>query len=319
VNTQKLAQAGVFGNLHLKGVSLLLAVGLWSVVPDPTVPHIVTGVPVQLQNVPADLALADATIPNVEVHVRGAALRTRDLTPGEIAPRPDLFGAFEGDNTVFLTPEMIDAPFGVSVERVVPAQLTIRLEQRVRREVPVSVVVEGSPDAGYEIYDKIVTPPTVPVSGPESRIATLEDIATEKVSVARRRDTLTRTLRVIPEDPTIRLEGVDEVQVTVAIEEQPITRQFPEIDVAVTSATTRVVVNPAIIGVVVEGPPSMVDMLTAENFVATIDVAGLEPRREDYRLEPVVVVQPAELAAQITVIAITPQRRLDVHVFAERP
>ncbi len=109
------------------------------------------------------------------------------------------------------------------------------------------------------------------------------------------------------------------MQVTVAIEEQPITRQIQDIEIVVTGATSRVVVNPAIIGVVVEGPPSMVNMLTAENFVATINAAGREPRREDYRIEPVVVVQPAELAAQITVIAITPQRRLDVHVYAERP
>ena len=88
--------SGIFSNLPLKGFSLLLAVGLWSVVPDPSVLHIIPGVPVQLTNIPADLALAENVTATIDVSVRGSALRTRDLSPGALSPRIDMFGRFEG-------------------------------------------------------------------------------------------------------------------------------------------------------------------------------------------------------------------------------
>ena len=77
----------MFDNLPLKGFSLLLAIGLWTVVPDPSILHIVPGVPVRLDNVPADLALAANLTVALEVSVRGSAVRTRSLSPGEGGPR----------------------------------------------------------------------------------------------------------------------------------------------------------------------------------------------------------------------------------------
>lgn len=307
----------MFDNLYLKGFALLLALGLWSVVPDPSVLHIVSGVPVQLDNIPGDLALAENIAVALDVSVRGSALRTRDLRPGELSPRIDMFGMFEGENTVLLTADMINVPFGVTVESIDPPQLTISLEKRVRRDLLVNVVVEGSPREGYQIYDKLVEPATVPVSGPASRMEALSAIATEKVGVTGRRESLVRNVRVIPDDPTLRLEGATEVLVTIAIEERPINFQLQGIGVTVTGATSRVVVNPAVIGVVLQGPASVLANLTPENFIATIDVEGLAPRAEDYRLAPLIRFEPAELARRVQVIAITPQRRLDVHVFGE--
>ena len=311
-------RTGMFDNLYLKGFALLLAVGLWSVVPDPSVLHIVPGVPVQLDSIPGDLALLEAVTVTLDVSVRGSALRTRDLRPGELAPVIDMFDMFEGDNTVLLTPDMITVPFGVTVESIDPPRLTVSLERRVRRDLAVNVVLEGSPHGDYQIYDTLVEPVTVPVSGPASRMEELDTIAAEKVGVTGRQDSLVRTVRVIPEDPTLRLEGASEVQVTVAIEERPINFQLQGIDVDIIGATSRVVANPAVIGVVLEGPPSVIAGLTPENFVATIDVDGLAPRAEDYRIEPEIRLEPVELARRVRIIAITPQRRLDVHVFAEQ-
>ncbi len=311
-------RTGMFDNLYLKGFALLLAVGLWSVVPDPSVLHIVPGVPVQLDSIPDDLALLEAVTVTLDVSVRGSALRTRDLRPGELAPVIDMFDMFEGDNTVLLTPDMITVPFGVTVESIDPPRLTVSLERRVRRDLAVNVVVEGSPHGDYEIYGTLVEPATVPVSGPASRMEQLDTIAAEKVGVTGRQDSLVRTVRVIPEDPTLRLDGASEVQVTVAIEERPINFQLQGIEVSIVGAASRVVANPAVIGVVLEGPPSVIASLTPENFVATIDVEGLAPRAEDYRIEPEIRLEPAELARRVRVIAVTPQRRLDVHVFAEQ-
>jgi len=309
--------AMMFDNLYLKGFALVLAIGLWSVVPDPSILHIVPGVPVQPSGLPGELALSEAVDVTLDVSVRGSVLRTRDLRPGELSPVIDMFDMFEGENTVLLTADMINVPFGVTVESIEPSQLTITLERRVRRDLPVNVVVEGSPHGDYQIYDKLVEPDTVPVSGPASRMEALTAIATEKVGVTGRQESLVRTVRVIPEDPTLRLEGASQVQVTVAIEERPITFRMQGIEVTVINAASRVVVNPAIIGLVLQGPASVLANLTPGDFIATIDVEGLPPQAADYRIEPLIRLESAELASRVQVLAITPQNRLDVHVFAE--
>jgi len=89
------------------------------------------------------------------------------------------------------------------------------------------------------------------------------------------------------------------------------------IEVTVINAASRVVVNPAIIGLVLQGPASVLANLTPGDFIATIDVEGLPPQAADYRIEPLIRLESAELASRVQVLAITPQNRLDVHVFAE--
>jgi YbbR domain-containing protein len=213
---------------------------------------------------------------------------------------------------------MITVPLGVTVANIEPPQITVHFEQRVQRELLVNVVVEGSPHNDFQIYDKLVNPATVLVSGPASRMADLEAIPTERVGVTGRQDSLMRTVRVLPDDPTLRVDGSDEVQVTVGIEERPTNFQLQGIQVDVANATTRVVVNPTVIGVVLRGPATLLGELTPDNFIAVIDVDGLSPQGDDYSLEPQIRLEPASLAGRIEIVGITPQRRLDVHVFPDR-
>lgn len=302
-------------HLNLKIISLVLAVVLWSLVPDTSVPHIIRGVPVLLENVPTELALTEPYTATVDVFVTGTVLRTRDLLPGELAPRIDMFGAFAGDNVINLSPGDIPTPLGVRVDSIQPAQLRVLLEDKITAELAVSPVVEGNPAPGFELQDAQVTPGVVRVSGPRSAIEGLTSVSTEVISVTGRRETVTRAVAVVADDPVVRIEGPATVQLTLAIEEIPVTAQIEEVAVSVVNATRRVAFNPAVIGVVLRGPPSVLDGLTAENIIATIDAAGLQPQADDYRLEPSVRIVPEEVARRVEVIALTPQRFIDLHIF----
>lgn len=302
-------------NLNLKIIALVLAIVLWSLVPDTSVPHIVRGVPVLLENIPAELALTEPFSATVDVLVTGTVLRTRDLLPGELSPRIDLFGAFAGDNVITLVSGDIPAPLGVSVDSVQPAQIRVVLEDKLMVELPVNPVVEGTPADGFELYEASVDPGVVRVSGPRSAIEALSSVSTEVMSVAGRRDTLTRSVAVVADDPVIRVDGPQSVRLTLTIEEIPITAQIEAVEVVVVNSSQRVAVNPTLIGVVLRGPPSVIDTLSPENIVATIDAANLTPRAEDYRLEPTIRLVPEEIAGRVEVIALTPQRLIDVHVY----
>lgn len=306
-------------NLNLKVIALVLAIVLWALVPDTSVPHIVRGVPVLLENVPTELALAEPFTATVDVLVTGTVLRTRDLLPGELSPRIDMFGAFAGDNVITLEATDIPAPLGVRVDSIQPAQIRVLLEDKIMAELPVSPVVEGNPAPGFELQDAEVVPDAVRVSGPRSAIEQLTSVSTEVISVTGRRETLTRAVTVVPDDPLVRVEGPATVDLTLTIEEIPVTAQVEEVEVMIVNASRRVAVNPPTIGVVLRGPPSVLDTLTTANIIATIDASGLEPRAEDYRLEPTIQIVPEEVARRVEVIALTPQRLIDVHVFDQLP
>jgi hypothetical protein len=302
-------------HLNLKILALALAIVLWSLVPDTSVPHIVRGVPVLLENIPTELALAEPFNATVDVLVTGTVLRTRDILPGELSPRLDMFGAFAGDNVITLAPGDIPTRLGVSVDRIQPAQVRIMLDDRLVAELPVSPVVEGTPAEGFDLYEATAEPASVRVSGPRSAIEGLSSVPTEVISVAGRSETLTRSVAVVADNPVVSVEGSPTVQLTLTIEEVAITSQIEGVSVTVVNATRRVVVNPELIGVVLRGPPSVLRSLTPENILATIDAGGLEPRADDYRVVPDIEIVPETVARRVEVIAITPQRRIDVHVF----
>jgi len=302
-------------NLNLKLLSLVLAIGLWSMVPSATAPTVVRGVPVRLRNIPAELALAQPFEAEIEVWVSGSSLRTRDLSPGELSPIIDMFGAFAGDNTITLTSSNIPTPLGVRVVSIDPARLRVVLEERVRAELPINAVVEGSPAEGFEIIDKVVEPATAAVTGPRSRVEALQDVSTETVSVAGRSEPLVREVAVVTDDPLVIVEGAGRVRLAIDIEETPVVSEVNGVVIELVNLRYRVDINPQQIGVVLRGPPSLLQQLVPGDLVAAIDVGGLAPRAEDYRIEPRVAFRDAELAARISILTLTPQRRIDVHVY----
>ena len=219
-----------FENLDLKVIALILAIGLWSLVPDNSVPHVVRDVPVRLENIPAELALAGPFDVTVDVTVRGSVLRTRDLFAGSLSPTIDLFGAVAGAKIINLAPEDIRAPLGVTVERVEPSQLQVLLEEKVRAQVPVNPVVEGNPADGYELYDALVEPAAVEVSGPRSAIEELDAVSTEVISIAGRRQTLEREVAVTTDNALVSVAGPARVRLTLLIEETAVTSQIEGVD-----------------------------------------------------------------------------------------
>ncbi len=301
-------------NLSLKLISLGLAFGLWTLVPDSSVPHLVRGVPVQIINLPAELALAEPFEAEVDVWVHGSPIRTGNLLPGELSPDGDLVGAFAGENLITLTPADIPTPLGVTVDSVQPAQLRIALEEKIRTELPVNPVVEGNPATGFEIYERRVEPATVFVTGPRSRVEQLAGVSTEVVNVSGRRSALTRSVTILSDDPVVTVED-SAALLSISIDEIKVVYEIEGVQIDLINAEFRAVVNPSHIGVLLSGPPSLLETLTANNIFAEIDLTGLAPRSEDYSLQPRVRLEPVSLGARITVLATRPQRLMDVHIY----
>jgi len=139
---------------------------------------------VTLVNVPAQLIVTSDVPRTLTVRVRGPLRLLRTLDPAEAGVVIDLRGAGEGESDFPVESQNVAVPQGVQVIAVVPAEVPLRLEQLVRRRVPVQARVVGEPGEGLEIGDISIEPPTVIISGPRQQVDSLQAVVTDPVDVS---------------------------------------------------------------------------------------------------------------------------------------
>ena len=149
----------------------VLAVLLWLTVMSQQSAELEVTVMVDYINVPASLALTEGTQEQVAVLVKGSHQAISVLSSATLQHlQLDISGRRAGVNTESLTTGQIDAvlPRGVQAARITPERLTVVLEARSERRVPVRVLTLNQPKQGYVLGEQRVNPATVRVAGPES-------------------------------------------------------------------------------------------------------------------------------------------------------
>jgi len=129
----------------------------------------------------------------------------------------DLTGINRPGERTFSVAENLDLPSGVALERAVPAQVRLRMERRLRKEVPVLVKFGTPPPPGYVVHFHHVLPATVHVVGPESRVRAVAAVETDPIDLG---DTMKMEEFSVPtfvSDPQVRVEGSGRVVVRVEV------------------------------------------------------------------------------------------------------
>jgi YbbR domain-containing protein len=218
----------------LAGFSLLIGVVLWFVVTDAENPTRIDTFPSEIQieavNVREDLAVANATLPKVQVRVAAPDDRWDDLTEANFRAFVDLNGLQAREQTVPVQVEVTGVS-RVRVVDVIPSVVVVNLEQQQTKEVPVTTRIVGAPPRGYEPGPLVPDRQTVEVSGPQSLVQEVKE-AVATVNVTGLTVGLEQTVNLVP---TIEgggeIRGVtirpDSVKVTISITQSTLTRTLP--------------------------------------------------------------------------------------------
>jgi YbbR domain-containing protein len=206
-----------FRNIWLKFLSVCIAVLLWLVIAGERVVERVLRVPVEFQNLPTVMELVGNPPETVDVRVRGSSGLLSRMGPGEMSAVLDLRNVRPGRRLLQLTPNQVNAPYGIEVVQVSPATVAMEFEMAGVRVVPVTADLEGTPAPGFEVVSVTVDPPTVDVAGPEGALRRLKSAVTEPVSVAGQSRPLRVVVNVGVGDASVRLRSVQSATVTVTI------------------------------------------------------------------------------------------------------
>jgi YbbR domain-containing protein len=207
----------ILQNWFLKVVSLLVATLLWAAVSNQASSEIGLDVPLEYRNIPSQLEITGDMTNTIQVRLRGSTNVIKGITAKDVATTIDLGKMRTGEKIVALSPQNVQAPFGAEVIRVNPSTVRFTLERTVTKTVDILPTIAGQPTNGYEAGQVFVSPSTVEVEGPESRLEALSSIATTPIRLDRKQSSFEQTADLDVPDPQIRLQHPSTVNVKIEI------------------------------------------------------------------------------------------------------
>ena len=168
----------LWDNLRTFALALLLAILVWAVAVNEENPIeekvFPLPVPVQLRNLRPDLMLMGSPRLQTSVTIRAPRLVWDTLTIDQLHISADLQLVEAGTYAVPLA-AVLDEP-NARLTRLDPAALTLTLEKRATRELPVRLEQKGDTAPGYEASAAVMVPPTTTVSGPASLVDSVSEV-----------------------------------------------------------------------------------------------------------------------------------------------
>jgi hypothetical protein len=192
-------------NLGWKLTSIVIAAGFWWALSGQT--EVATSVPaaVRYLNVPTDLELSSEHVERLFLKVRGPAPRLAASSLAQTTLVLDLSNTLKpGEQTFTITKDNLTLPPGVSLVRVVPSQVRVRLERRSTKNVPVEVRFAGPPPRGYRVVEQSTDPATVTIIGPESRLDQITSLQTDPIDLSAELASSEFRVPVFLPDPQVR-------------------------------------------------------------------------------------------------------------------
>jgi uncharacterized protein (TIGR00159 family) len=175
----------LFSNLLPKTALLLIVTAFWALITSRQGQITTVTAPVRLQGVSDELVVIRSYPEEVEVQLKSFSSLTPAPAKLDISASVDLSGVREGQATVRIKNSDFSLPSGMVVSSVTPSSIKVVTEKKVRKSVPVKVVLRGAPAAGMGGYEAVSEPATVEVEGPAGQVSRVESVATEEIDAGR--------------------------------------------------------------------------------------------------------------------------------------
>ena len=212
-------------NSGLKLLALGIAFGLWVLVSGEQESVRVFTVPIDYQLAP-DRMLTEQAPGTVQVRVKGSESILRGLAAEDLSVPVDLRALSpDRQTTVRISAGSVQGvPSGAAVEIVTPDRVSLTVEAKAIRVVPVVARFEGSPAPGHHLAGFSVTPREVTIEGPATDVEQISSVSTEPIPLHGREVGLTVLRGPLTGNPRVRVIEVRLVSVTVQIAEDTVSR-----------------------------------------------------------------------------------------------
>jgi len=205
-------------NLGLKLVSLLLAIGLWTVVARDPIAEVEMKVPIEFHNLPDNLEIDSASFTEAQIRVRGPERVIHRLQAADLHAEIDLASVRPGERTFDLTSRQVRVPQDLEVVQIIPGQFHLSFDNRETRTVEVRPRVTGNFASGMRVKQVIADPSSIMITGPRRRVDAVEDATTDPVDISGAMTRASFVTQAYVPDPLIQVVHPTPIRVTVIME-----------------------------------------------------------------------------------------------------
>lgn len=208
-------------NLGLKLVALFLAGSLWVIVSAQRREQITEQafrLPLQFTSIPEGLIVTSEDLPEfITVRIQGPESRIEAFSARNRSVQVDLSQSTAGEVDQPITDQQINIQDPLQIVSIDPPRVTLLLERRDQKIVPVRPFTVGTLPAGYELGEVSMNPAQARISGPSSAVTETTEVATERIILSGRRNSFTlQRVSLVSDDPLIRVDP-QAVQVTIVV------------------------------------------------------------------------------------------------------
>jgi YbbR domain-containing protein len=259
-------------NFGLKVLALIIALGLW-LAGHRDIERAIE-VPVEFRNIPSDLMVSDNRVDYVVLRLMGPRTLVSTLDSEDLKLSMDLKDAKSGSASYPLGAHSFNIPRGVTVARITPPVIHLRLEPLLKRTLPVTVRFSGGPPAGYKVYQTTVQPPAVSVQGPADDVKRLASIETVPIGIEDTNGVIKRTVRLSADGKALSFYP-DQVDVVISVDEEEATRDFDRVEVQAKGFDGVYTLTPRSVYLRLSGPRHALDKLALGPDQVYLNLKGL--------------------------------------------
>jgi len=167
-------------------------------------------IPLQIETTNSDLIPSSSVDTSVSINLRGEADIINPINAGDIEAYISL-DKYNEEGTYRIPIQIRKKGNAVGVEpleiTVLPIEISISLEQKIRRNIPVFPVFSGEVAQGYELTGQSIIPESVTAEGPRSSIEKQYEFITEKIDMEGRNEDFTVFVQIINKNQFITVFG----------------------------------------------------------------------------------------------------------------
>lgn len=279
-------------------VSLALAFFLWLALAGQDMSTIDLAVPLELANLPPDLAIKSDVPGSVTIQVLANTAQGRFLADRKLNLWLNVGTAVEGHNTFQIGVDSLELPRGVQLRKVTPSVIEFAAVRLNDKLVPVKPAVSGRVNAAYRLKSMIIEPSVVEIKGPRELLEGIEEISTMPIALeglAQNR-TITVALDIAGLNPGLEVSP-KEITAAISLEEIMEERTFPDLPLEIDFKSgglpaSQLSVSPEKVTVSVAWPVARMTAFAPGDIKARVYVDEEKLRREGRLTLQIVVVPP---------------------------
>ena len=235
-------------------------------------------IPVIGDNVPSVLFVPDAQLEPVELRIRGpksAIDAFRRLRPQY---RLDLSNVIVGINSVPMLQSGVILPKGIEIVAIKPSILTIQVEKKITRNLPVKLAYEGQPSYRMVIGRIQLQPERITIQGPENQMSGLEEILTKPLLIDGQAESFKTEVALDLPDGVDIAAPAEPILANISLEPRIVQKELSELAVQAINTRHPVRIEPGTIRMTVQGPVSVLETIRLkEDIRVYLDLEGLDP------------------------------------------